>query len=57
VPVEKVLFGTDYPSVLYPRTETEPGWRGILGEIDRAGLSADEKTGLLGANAARLLGV
>lgn len=57
VPVEKVLFGTDYPLVLYPRTETEPGWRGILGEIDRAGLSADEKTGLLGANAARLLGV
>ena len=57
VPAEKVLFGSDYPLVLYPRTESEPGWRGILAEIDRAGLSAAEKTQLLGGNAARLLGI
>ena len=57
VPAEKVLFGSDYPLVLYPRTESEPGWRGILAEIDRAALSTAEKTQLLGENAARLLGV
>jgi predicted TIM-barrel fold metal-dependent hydrolase len=57
VPAEKVLFGSDYPLVLYPRTESEPGWRGILAEIDRAALSTAEKIQLLGENAARLLGV
>jgi predicted TIM-barrel fold metal-dependent hydrolase len=55
VPPDKVLFGTDYPLVLFPRTENEPGWRGILSEIDRAGLGEAEKTLLLAGNAARLL--
>jgi predicted TIM-barrel fold metal-dependent hydrolase len=41
--------------VLYPKTESEPGWRGILTEIDRTGLNAVEKTQLLAENAARLL--
>lgn len=57
VPAEKVMFGSDYPLVLYPRTESEPGWRGILAEIDRAGLSDVEKARLLAENAARLLGL
>ena len=57
VPMEKVMFGSDYPLVLYPKTESEPGWRGVLAEIDRAGLSAAEKTQLLAGNAARLLGL
>jgi predicted TIM-barrel fold metal-dependent hydrolase len=55
VPAEKVVFGSDYPLVLYPRTESEPGWRGILAEIDRAGLDAAAKTRLMGENSARLL--
>ena len=51
----KVLFGSDYPLVLYPKTESEPGWQNILAEIDRAGLNVGEKTQLLGGNARRLL--
>jgi hypothetical protein len=57
VPAEKVLFGSDYPLVLYPKTESASGWRGILAEVERAGLGAVEKTQLLGGNAARLLGL
>ena len=55
VPAEKVMFGTDFPLVLYPGTENEPGWRGILAEIHRTGLSASERTWLLAGTAARLL--
>ena len=55
VPMEKVMFGSDYPLVLYPKTESEPGWQGILAEIERASLSVAEKTQLLAGNAARLL--
>lgn len=55
VPPAKILFGTDYPLVLYPRTAPEPGWREVLAEIDRAGLSAAEQTAVLGANAAAVL--
>jgi len=55
VPVGKVLFGSDHPLVLYPKTESGPGWHGILAEIDRAGLSREEKALLLAGNAARLL--
>jgi hypothetical protein len=52
---DRVLFGSDYPLVLYPRTEEKPGWRGILAEIDQAGLKTAEKIQLLAGNAARLL--
>jgi uncharacterized protein len=55
VPAGKVMFGSDYPLVLYPKTESEPGWQGILAEIDRANLGALEKSQLLAGNAARLL--
>ena len=55
VPAEKVLFGTDYPLLLYPMAVAEPGWRPVLAEVAAAGLTADEKAALLGGNAARLL--
>ena len=57
VPAGKVLFGTDYPLVLYPRSERAPGWGGILAEMAGAGLTPLERTALLGSNAARLLGL
>jgi hypothetical protein len=51
---DRVLFGSDYPLLLYPRTEEKPSWRGILTEIDQAGLNTAEKAQLLAGNAARL---
>ena len=53
----KVLFGTDYPLNLYPKSGDEPGWRGILAEVEAAGLTAGEKAGLLAGAAAGLLGL
>jgi hypothetical protein len=47
----RVLFGSDYPLVLYPRTETTAGFGGLLTEARGAGASA----AVLGGNVARLL--
>ena len=55
VPPSKVVFGTDYPLNLYPKSAGEPGWREILAEIGRAGLTPEENAGLLAGSAARLL--
>ena len=57
VPLEKVIFGTDYPLNLYPKSESVPGWGGILAEVEQAAFTVDEKTQLLAGNAARLLGL
>jgi len=57
VPAEKVILGSDYPLILYPKTERAPGWRGLLAEIDGAGLMPEEKAPILAGNAARLLGL
>ncbi len=51
LPGDKVLFGTDYPLILYPQAETAPGFATFLGECKAAGASA----AVLGGNAARLL--
>jgi len=51
---DRVLFGSDYPLVLYPKTENAPGWSGILAEINQAGLQDTGKDRLLAGNAARL---
>jgi len=55
VPPAKVIFGSDYPLILYPRTERAPGWRTLLAEVDGAGLTPEEKAAVLGGNIARLL--
>lgn len=52
---DRTLFGSDYPLILYPKTEMEPGFEGILQEVNSTGLSAAWKSALLGGNAARLL--
>ncbi len=57
VPPAKVLFGSDYPLILYPKTETAPGWPNLLAEIAAAGLAPAESEPLLAGNAARLLGL
>ena len=50
-PPGRVLFGSDYPLVLYPKTGTAPEFLGLMQEARQAG--ADEA--LLGGNAAGLL--
>ena len=53
---DKLLFGSDYPLRVYPRTQREPDlWRGIEHIHNEAGLSAAQLDALLGANFSRLL--
>jgi predicted TIM-barrel fold metal-dependent hydrolase len=49
----RVLFGSDYPLILYPQAETAPGFGGLLNEARQAGASA----ATLGGNALGLLGL
>jgi predicted TIM-barrel fold metal-dependent hydrolase len=49
---ERVLFGSDYPLILYPQTETAPGFGGMVAEAKKAGASS----ALLGGSAAKLFG-
>jgi len=51
----RILYGSDYPLILYPRETRRPGFKRFLGEIARAGLDSDERAGILGANVRRLL--
>jgi predicted TIM-barrel fold metal-dependent hydrolase len=51
-PNDRVLFGSDFPLVLYPRTETAPGFGGLIEEAKQANASA----AVLGGNATRLFG-
>lgn len=48
---ERVLFGSDYPLVLYPQVNSEPGFGGLIAEARKEGVSA----AVLGGNAAGLL--
>lgn len=54
VGAEKILFGSDYPLILYPKRQKEPDMRPFLDEVRGAGLSNDELQKILGANAARV---
>ncbi|MDI1319700.1 MAG: TatD family hydrolase [bacterium] len=51
-PHGRVLFGSDYPLILYPKTEVAPEFNGLLKEAKAAGASAS----LLGGNATKLFG-
>jgi uncharacterized protein len=53
---EKVLFGSDYPLLLYPRQEQLPGFRRIVEEVSSSGLTDDELRLILHDNAQRLFG-
>ncbi|MDE3084485.1 MAG: amidohydrolase [Verrucomicrobiota bacterium] len=52
---QRVLFGSDYPLILFPQEEKEPGMKIFLAQIDGAGLTTEEAGALLGANAAALM--
>ena len=49
---DRVIFGSDYPLILYPGKETAPGFSGVLDEAKKSGASA----ALLGGNAVKLFG-
>lgn len=49
---DRVLFGSDYPLILYPQSETAPGFGGLLAEAKQAGASTD----LLDGNAVKIFG-
>ena len=51
----RILYGSDYPLLLYPRQVRRPGFRRFLDEISGAGLKADEREAILGSNVRRLL--
>jgi predicted TIM-barrel fold metal-dependent hydrolase len=51
----RIIFGSDYPLLLYPREERKPGFGRFLGEIAGAGISAEEREAILGSNIRRLL--
>ena len=54
---EKILFGSDYPLLIYPSQDREPGFSRFLQEIRESGLLSEELNLVLGDNAARLLGL
>jgi uncharacterized protein len=51
-PPARGMFGSDYPLILYPKTEAVPGFGGLLTEAETAGASA----AVLGGNATQLFG-
>jgi predicted TIM-barrel fold metal-dependent hydrolase len=55
VGAERILYGSDYPLLVYPRVSRRPGFVRFLGEIEAAGLSRAEASLVLGANLRRLL--
>jgi predicted TIM-barrel fold metal-dependent hydrolase len=57
VGAEKILYGSDYPLLIYPGQERLPGFTRLLDEIRGSGLSAHELDLVLGGNTARLLGL
>jgi hypothetical protein len=53
----KLLYGSDYPLLLYPRRQVEPDFRLFLYEIECLRLNPDIYDDVMGHNAARLLGL
>jgi predicted TIM-barrel fold metal-dependent hydrolase len=51
----RIIYGSDYPLILYPKHSRRPGFKRFLDEIAGAGLSAGERAAILGSNIRRLL--
>jgi len=51
---ERVLFGSDYPLVLYPNREITPAINSFIAEVQALGLSTEQEAAVLGGNARRL---
>jgi len=55
VGAKKILYGSDYPLLLYPRQTRTPNFTSLLAEIKQAGLSKSQLNLILGTNMQRLL--
>jgi len=53
---ERILFGSDYPLILFPQREAVPGFAGILQELAEAELDTEQAEAILAGNTAALLG-
>jgi predicted TIM-barrel fold metal-dependent hydrolase len=53
----RVIFGSDYPLILYPKTQAAAEFGEILAEVKAATLTEAQRTAILGGNAARLFAV
>lgn len=54
---EKILYGSDYPLLIYPRRIRQPEFVTLLNEIRESGLTETELSGILGGNMQHLLGL
>ena len=52
---DRVLYGSDYPLLLYPREQQLPEFKRLLNEVVTAGLTLEEQEKVLGGNLLRLL--
>jgi len=52
----KILYGSDYPLLVFPKVDKEPGFRPFIDQINGLDLPAEVYTAVMGDNAARLLG-
>jgi len=51
---DKVLFGSDFPLILYPKRQQEPSFAPFLEEIRGVGLASEDLANILGENARRI---
>jgi uncharacterized protein len=55
---DRVLFGSDFPLVLYPKSQTQPSIASFVEELrGRAGLSEDEAASVMRQNALNVFGI
>jgi len=53
----KILYGSDYPLLLYPRQQQQPDFRPFLEQIEGLDIDPQVRADIVGGNAARLLGL
>ena len=57
VGIDRVLYGSDYPLLLYPHEQRVPEFKRFLNDLVTAGLNSEEQEKVLGKNFLRLVGV
>ncbi len=53
---DKVLFGSDFPLILYPKRQAEPSFDLFLDEIRGLGFASEDLAKIMGGNAQRVFG-